>query len=129
VPTVANAADAVAAAVCGWSGRPIVLRAMKSNMTLCREPAALAASGTVALELALARLPMIVAYRLSPLTQMVLDRVVKVRQVNLINLILEQRLVPEFLGPDCTPEKLAAALVPLIRDERVRAGHLRGYDE
>jgi lipid-A-disaccharide synthase len=59
----------------------------------------------------------------------VLERVLKVRQVNLINLILEQRLVPEFLGRHCTPENLAAGLVQLIEDERVRAVHLRGYDE
>src|SRR5258708_3976073 len=130
VPTVANVADAVAAAVCGWPGRPIVLRGNETKYdAFAASRAALAASGTVALDLALARLPLLIAYRLSPLTPMVLARVVKVRQVNLINLILKQRLVPEFLGPDCTPEKLAAALVPLIRDERVRADHLRGYDE
>ena len=53
--------------------------------------AALAASGTVALELALAGLPMVVAYRLNPLTEMLLDRIVKVRQVNLVNLLLGRR--------------------------------------
>ena len=50
--------------------------------------AALAASGSVALELAMARLPMVVGYRLNPLTEAVLQRVVKVRQVNLVNLLL-----------------------------------------
>ena len=52
--------------------------------------AALAASGSVALELALARLPMVVGYRLNPLTEALLDRVLKVRQVNLVNLLLGQ---------------------------------------
>ena len=60
--------------------------------------AALAASGSVALELAMARVPMAVAYRLSPLTEILLARVLKVRQVNLINLMLERPLVPELLG-------------------------------
>jgi lipid-A-disaccharide synthase len=90
--------------------------------------AALAASGSVALELAMARLPMTVAYRLNPLTEWLLDRVLKVRQVNLINLILGRKLVGEHLGGDCNPERLATALAELIRDERVRAAHLAGYD-
>ena len=91
--------------------------------------AALAASGTVALELALARVPMAVAYRLNRLTEALLDRIVKVRQVNLVNLLLGETLVPEHLRDDCTPEKLAASLALLIRDERVRSAHLAGYDE
>ncbi len=90
--------------------------------------AALAASGTVALELALAQVPMVVGYRLNPLTQKLLDRVVKVRQVNLVNLLLEEVLVTELLGPDCTAERIAAELEALVRDERVRERHRRGYD-
>jgi lipid-A-disaccharide synthase len=72
---------------------------------------------------------MIVAYRLSPLTQALLDRVVKVRQVNLVNLILGRTLVPEFLGPACTPQRLAGAVAELVRDEAVRSAHREGYDE
>jgi lipid-A-disaccharide synthase len=83
----------------------------------------------VALELALARLPMVIAYRLNRLTQIMLDWVVKVRQVNLINLILGRILVTELLGDDCTPERLAAAITELVRDEPVRSAHLEGYDE
>src|SRR5204863_1480547 len=92
--------------------------------------AALAASGTIALELALARVPMVVAYRLSRLTEALLDRIVKVRQVNLINLLLDRPLVAEHLGvAACAPELLAEALALVIRDERVRREHLAGYDE
>jgi len=91
--------------------------------------AALAASGSVALELALARLPMVVGYRLNPLTEAFLGRALKVRQVNLVNLLLGEPLVRELLGPNCTPQRLAASLVEIIADERVRAAHLSGYDE
>src|SRR5262249_50894418 len=84
---------------------------------------------TVALELALARLPMVVAYRLNPLTEALLERVLKVRQVNLVNLSLGRPLVPEFLGRQCTPERLAAAMAELVRDEQVRSAHINGYDE
>ena len=90
--------SAVREAVRDWPGRPIVLRgAAEKYDAFAASHVALAASGTVALELALARLPMVVAYRLNPLTQALLDRVVKVRHVNLVNLLLDRAAVPELL--------------------------------
>jgi lipid-A-disaccharide synthase len=130
VPTVATVADAVSAGVRAWPGDPIVLRGAAAKYdAFAASRVALAASGTVALELALARLPMAVAYRLNPLTEALLDRVLKVRQVNLINLLLGRVLVPEFLRGACAPAPLAAALAELIHDERVRSAHQAGYDE
>lgn len=130
VPTVANVVAPVAAAVQGWPGDPIVLRGAEAKYdAFAASRAALAASGTVALELAMAGLPMAVAYRLNPLTEMLLDRVLKVRQVNLVNLILGRPLVGEFLGGACNAERLAGAMAELIRDEAVRAAHRAGYDQ
>lgn len=130
VPTVETVAEAVAAGVRDWPGRPIVLRGVQPKYdAFAASRAALAASGSVALELALARLPMVVAYRLNPLTEALLDRVLKVRQVNLVNLILDRPVVGEYLRERCTPRNLAAAVAELIRDERVRAEHLSSYDE
>jgi lipid-A-disaccharide synthase len=130
VPTVATVATAVGEAVWGWPGRPIVIRRPEEKYdAFAASRAALAASGSVALELAMARLPMVVAYRLNPLTEALLDRVLKVRHVNLVNLTLEEPLVDELLRAQCRPDGLAASLVPLIRDERVRAAHRAGYDE
>jgi lipid-A-disaccharide synthase len=130
VPTVEIVANIVEEAVRDWPGNPVVLRGSQAKYDgFAASRAALAASGTVALELALAGLPMIVAYRLNPITEALLDRVLKVRQVNLINLILGRPVVPEYLRGDCVPEKLAEGLAELIRDERVRAAHYQGYDE
>jgi lipid-A-disaccharide synthase len=130
VPTVANVAAAVTEGVQIWPGRPIVLRGVEAKYdAFAASRVALAASGTVALELALAGVPMAVGYRLNPLTQVLIDRLAKVRQANLINLILGHPLVSELLGDDCNPERLAAALTPLIADERVRAAHRAGYDQ
>jgi lipid-A-disaccharide synthase len=130
VPTVANVATSVAEAVRAWPGDPIlVLQPRDKYDAFAASHAALAASGSVALELALARLPMVVGYRLNPLTEVLLKRILKVRQVNLVNLLLEKVLVTELLGPGCTPERLAASLTQLIRDKRVRATHQQGYDE
>jgi lipid-A-disaccharide synthase len=130
VPTVENVAEMAAAAIRDWPGEPILLRGTEAKYdAFAASRAALAASGSVALELAMARVPMAVAYRLSPMTEALLARVLKVRQVNLINLMLERSVVPELVRHDCTPEKLAAAVATLVRDEAVRAAHLSGYDQ
>ncbi|HEX3882538.1 MAG TPA: lipid-A-disaccharide synthase [Stellaceae bacterium] len=130
VPTVENVAVAVEAGIRGWPGDPIVVRGTEAKYDgFAASRAALAASGSVALELAMARVPMAVAYRLTPATEFLLARVLRVRQVNLINLMLDRSLVPELVRYDCTPAKLAAAVATLIRDEAVRAAHVGGYDE
>ena len=130
VPTVAAVRTTVAGAVGAWPGHAIIVqRAEAKYDAFAASRAALAASGSVALELAMARLPMVVGYRLNALTEQLLQRVLKVRQVNLVNLLLGEPVVCELLGPNCTAERLAAALAELIRDEQVRAAHLRGYDE
>jgi lipid-A-disaccharide synthase len=130
VPTVATVAAAVTEGVRSWVGKPIVVDGSQAKYdAFAASRAALAASGTVALELAMARLPMVVAYRLNRLTEAMLDRMLKVRQVNLVNLVLGETVVEELLGPDCTPERLARAVALLMRDEAVRARHLAGYDE
>jgi lipid-A-disaccharide synthase len=129
VPTVETVAETVSDSVRDWPGQPIVLRGDTAKYdAFAASRAALAASGTVALELALAKLPMTVAYRLSRPTEIWLDRVLKVRQVNLVNLILGRPLVAEHLGPHCIPGRLAATLVELVQDEQVRAAHRDGYD-
>jgi len=130
VPTVATVAPAVGAAVGGWPGHVIVVQQPQEKYdAFAASRAALAASGSVALELALARLPMVVGYRLNPMTEALLDRVLKVRQVNLVNLLLGRSLVTELLGPYCSPLRLAASLAQLVNDEQVRAAHRQGYDE
>jgi lipid-A-disaccharide synthase len=130
VPTVATVAGAVAEAVRAWPGAPIITcQPGQKYDAFAASRAALAASGTVALELAMAKVPMVVGYRLNPLTERLLDRILKVRQVNLINLLLQEPLVAELLAQNCTANRAAAELAVLIGDEPVRARHRQGYDE
>jgi lipid-A-disaccharide synthase len=130
VPTVATVTATVSAAVKAWPGDTIIVEQPREKYdAFAASRVALAASGSVALELALARLPMVVGYRLNPLTEAFLDRVLKVRQVNLVNLLLGTPLVTELLGPNCSPARLAASLAQLVNDEQVRAEHRQGYDE
>ena len=99
VPTVATVAEMVASRGRGLAGTARSSCASREEKfdAFAASRAALAASGTVALELALARVPMAVAYRLNPLTEALLDRIVKVRQVNLSTCCLAGSLVPEHL--------------------------------
>jgi lipid-A-disaccharide synthase len=81
---------------------------------------ALAASGTVTLEVALAGTPMVVAYRVNPLTALVARRLIRIPHVCLVNLLADQSVVPEFLQADCRGYRLAAAVGRLMADEAAR---------
>lgn len=85
---------------------------------------ALVKSGTVALEVAVAGVPMITTYRAHPISYYIIKRLAKVRYVNLINLILDKPLIPEYIQQDCTAEKLTAALEALLSDPAARAAQV-----
>jgi lipid-A-disaccharide synthase len=84
--------------------------------------AALVASGTVTLETAILGTPMVMAYKVSPLTFWIAKRVVKIPNIALVNVVAGKAVVPEFIQGDATPEKIAAELAILLRDPaRVQA--------
>jgi lipid-A-disaccharide synthase len=82
--------------------------------------AALAKSGTVTLELALSGVPMVTAYKVGFVEELIARMTIKVPSVILANLVLGENAVPEFLQWNCTPEKLAGALAPLLTDSPER---------
>ena len=100
---------------------------------------AIAASGTVALEVALAGLAAITIYRTGPVSAWLARRLTRVPHVNMVNLILGRPAIPELLQEDCRPDRIAAAAVRLIGDEALRrdqevalaeaVARLRGNDE
>ncbi|RJF85171.1 lipid-A-disaccharide synthase [Azospirillum cavernae] len=130
VPTVATVRDRVAAALADWPLRTILVEgeAAKHDAFAAAE-AALAASGTVALELALARLPSVIAYRLNPITVALYRRLIRVKYVNLVNLMLDRMLVPELLQEDCRPDHLARELGRLLDDPQARQAQIDGVAE
>jgi len=77
---------------------------------------ALAASGTVSLELAAAGVPMVIGYQMAPLTGWLMRQMALVDTVTLVNLLSDSRAVPEFLFSNCTPENLAPALLTLLQN-------------
>ena len=91
--------------------------------------AGLAASGSVTLELAMADMPMVVAYKMNPVTGWLARRLIRTRYVNLMNLILDRDAVPELLQGDCTPDKLAQALFRLLTDGAAQRAQRAAFAE
>ncbi len=77
---------------------------------------ALAASGTISLELAKARTPMVIAYDMNWLSRQIISRMLKVDTVTLVNLVTDTRAVPEFIGAACQPDAIADALARVEND-------------
>ena len=116
LPAVPHLADEIEARSRDWPVQPrIVLGEAAKYAAFRRAHAALAASGTVTLELGLAGVPMVVAYKVSWIEAQI-GRLIAVPSFVLTNLVLGDRTVPEFMQDDCTPENLAAGLRPLLAD-------------
>lgn len=104
---------------------PLILLDGQSHLALAACDAVLIASGTATLEALLYKRPMVVAYRLAPLTFWILKRMVKSPYISLPNLLAQRLLVPELLQDDATPEALAQTLLPLIDGGEEQT---RGFD-
>lgn len=117
LPTVPTVAERVEAATAGWRVPVTVVRDARDKPAAFTEStAALAASGTVTLELALSGTPFVVGYRLNALTAWLVRRRVAVRFATIVNLVMDRAVAPELLQEACTAERLAAALHPLLTD-------------
>lgn len=127
LPAVAHVADEIRARSAAWPVRPRIVEGEGAKHGAFRQAQlALAASGTVTLELALAGVPMVVAYKVSRVEEQY-KYLIKVDSIVLANLILGERVVPERIQWDCTPEKLVEVLLPLTRDGPERRGQLDAF--
>lgn len=117
LPTLTGIEGLVRDLTADWPVAPeIITDPARKAQVFANADLALAASGTVSLELAANACPMIVAYRLSPISFWLMRRAALVDTVTLVNLVSETRTVPEFLGPDCQPDKIASALLAVLAD-------------
>jgi lipid-A-disaccharide synthase len=127
MPTIGHVAGLVRAAAADWPTRVVVIEDEAEKFAAFdAADVALAASGTVTTELALARTPMVVAYRMGALTYAIARRFVRVPYITLINLVLGREAVPEFIQARCAPDALATAVKHLFdnpgaREEQVSA--------
>lgn len=129
IPVADAAADLVAQLTRDWPF-PVVFASPADRFdAFAASDAAMAKSGTVTLELALAGVPMVVAYRVSPATAFIVRRLISVKHASLVNLLTEREVVPEFLQENCTPERLAAAVEALLDSSEVRERQRQGFRE
>jgi lipid-A-disaccharide synthase len=121
IPTVTGMAESVAEFACDW---PVPVTIVQSDEdkydSFAASTAALACSGTISIELAMARLPAIIAYKVSPLTALLARGLLKIKYATLINIMRDRLIMPEYLQGNCTPDKLAGAVHALLNNPDVR---------
>jgi lipid-A-disaccharide synthase len=88
--------------------------------TLASADAAIVSSGTATVETALLDIPMVVVYRVTPLTAMLAKPLVRTPFFSMVNLIAGKRIVPELIQSDFTPERVSKEVVQLLRDPAAR---------
>lgn len=128
LPTMPHLADSVRDALRDWKVAPrIVIGEQEKRAAFRLAHAALAKSGTVTLELALAGVPMVTAYRVGTVEAWIVRRAINVKSVILANLVIGENVVPEFLQENCTPENLARALREILSDTSMRQRQLDAF--
>ncbi len=125
LPAASSVAALVAELTRDWPGAPIILdprgqtveaEATERRAAFRAANLALAASGTVSLELAAAGTPMVIAYDMNWLSRQLVTRMLQVDTVTLVNLVSDTRVVPEFLGANCMPKAIATSLLQVMAD-------------
>jgi lipid-A-disaccharide synthase len=121
LPTMPHLQDLVRAGVKSWPVQPrIIVGEQEKKAAFRNAHAAFVKSGTVTLELALADVPMVAAYRVGTVEAWILRRAIRGNSVILANLVMGENVVPEFLQEDCTPAKLVPALRDILGDSPLR---------
>ena len=130
VPTLPQNRAAVAAKTASW-GAPVTVVEGKAEKyaAFAASDAALTASGMATLELALAAVPMIVCYRVNPLTAAIARRILLVSHIAMPNIIADRRAAPEFVQRECSPERLVPELEQLLRDAAQRRDQIESFGE
>jgi lipid-A-disaccharide synthase len=128
VPAVAHLGQHIHQVAAAWPVPPRVVTNPTEKLAALRTArAALAKSGTVTLELALAGIPMVTAYKVSKVEEFIARRMIRVPSVILANLVVGENVVPEFLQGAATPAALADAMAPLLRDTPERRRQLEAF--
>jgi lipid-A-disaccharide synthase len=128
VPAVPRLADNVWAEVRSWAVPGHVVTAEEEKQEAFRTArVALTKSGTSTLELALAGVPMVAGYKVALIEELAARLFINVPSVILANLVLQERIVPEFLQRDCTSQNLATALLPLMNESSARQRQIDAF--
>ena len=128
LPTMAHLQDAVAQAVKSWPVQPRVVVGDKEKRAAFRiAHAAFVKSGTATLELAIAGVPTVAAYKVGAVEAAIMRRAIRTSSVILANLVIGENVVPEFIQEDCAPDKLLPALRDILADSPLRRRQLKAF--
>jgi lipid-A-disaccharide synthase len=125
IPAAPTVAETVKGRVAGWAHRAHVLEGDEAKHDAMKAATvALACSGTVTTELALAGAPMVVGYRLGPVTYALLKRLIRTKYITLFNIAAQDFVAPELIQDDCNGPKLAAEIARRLDDPGLRASQV-----
>jgi lipid-A-disaccharide synthase len=128
LPTMPHLQAAVGAALTNWPVQPrVVIGEQEKRAAFRIAHAALAKSGTVTLELAIAGVPTVAGYRTGGVEAWIMRRLIKVKSVILANLVVGENVVPEYLQQDCTAEKLSQALHEVLAESPLRHRQIEAF--
>jgi len=128
LPTMPHLREVVREGLTGWPVQPQVVVGEQEKRAAFRiAHAAFAKSGTVTLELAVAGVPMVAAYRAGTVEAWIVRRAIRTSSVILANLVIGENVVPEFIQQDCTVERLVPALRDILSDSPLRRRQLEAF--
>lgn len=130
IPVLGTLSETIRREIGPWPLKALVVEGDREKFdAFAAGDVALAASGTVALELAMAGTPNIIAYRVNPVTAWLVRRLLKIPYANLINIVLGREAIPEFLQEKCQPDLLAQSLAELLDDENAAIKQIEAANE
>ena len=126
--TVDNVSDSVQQEIASWRYKPIIISSDKEKFAaFAASDAAIAASGTVSLELALARVPYVTIYKVNPLTALILRRMIVTPFYNIINILLEREAVPELIQANCKSNIIAPFILGFLESNDAAKAQIKSF--
>ena len=128
MPAVEHTANEISVKTSQWSNPPIIISDEDEKFAaFAASNAAIAASGTVSLELALAKVPYVTVYKFNILTALIAKYMVKTRFVNIINILLKCEVVPELIQSNCNGHKIAKYIIKYLNNPDEAAEQIKRF--
>ena len=130
LPTVDNVSDKVQQEIASWRYKPIIISSDKEKFAaFAASDAAIAASGTVSLELALAKVPYVTVYKVNPLTALISRRMIVTPFYNIINILLGREAVPELIQENCKSNMIAPYILGYLASDDATKAQIKSFKD
>lgn len=126
IPATSTSYDFLMEEIKSWKIKPLIIRTKSDRYdSFVASGAVLSISGTAVLEVAVAKTPVVVAYKLSPLSYMIAKHLVKIKNVSLPNIIMGRKVVPEFIQKECNVDNLVEATAKVVNNKKYRENSIK----